>query len=77
MTAVPVKRRAEARRLTLLCAMGACMFSAMAVADGVVDGSAATVVEYLGYIAWLIPVLLCAAAPTQDAAAQMTEKQDK
>ena len=61
----------------LLCAMGACMFSAMAVADGVVDGSTATVVEYLGYIAWLIPVLLCAATPTQDAAAQITEKQDK
>lgn len=64
-------------RLMLLCAMGACMFSAMAVADGVVDGSTATVVEYLGYIAWLIPVLLCAATPTQDAAAQITEKQDK
>lgn len=51
-------------RLTLLFTLCACLFSAVAIVEGVFDGSAATIVEYLGFIAWLLPVACAVSAPS-------------
>lgn len=45
-------------RLTLLFTLCACLFSAVAVVDGILDVSIATIIEYLGFIAWLLPVVV-------------------
>lgn len=55
-------------RLTLFCCLGACLFSAMAALDGVMDRSPAAVTEYLGFILWLLPVISCMTAPRDSAA---------
>lgn len=51
-------------RLTLLFTLCACLFSAVAMVDGIFDGSAATIVEYLGFIAWLLPVVCSVSVPS-------------
>ena len=51
-------------RLTLLFTLCACLFSAVAIVEGVLDGSAATIVEYLGFIAWLLPVACAVSVPS-------------
>lgn len=51
-------------RLTLLFTLCACLFSAAAIVDGALDGSFATIVEYLGFIAWLLPVACSVSVPS-------------
>ena len=51
-------------RLTLLFTLCACLFSAVAVVDGILDGSFATILEYLGFIAWLLPVVCAVSVPS-------------
>ena len=51
-------------RLTLLFTLCACLFSAVAVVDGLLDGSFATILEYLGFIAWLLPVVCAVSVPS-------------
>ncbi len=51
-------------RLTLLFTLCACLFSAMAMVDGIFDGNAAAIVEYLGFIAWLFPVACSVSVPS-------------
>ena len=61
-------------RLTLLFTLCACLFSAVAIVEGVLDGSAATIVEYLGFIAWLLPVACAVSVPsTPDAPKEKKE----
>ena len=51
-------------RLTLLFTLCACLFSAVAIVDGALDGSFAAIVEYLGFIAWLLPVACSVSVPS-------------
>ena len=51
-------------RLTLLFTLCACLFSAVAIVDGILDGSFATILEYLGFIAWLLPVVCAVSVPS-------------